>query len=173
MSRCSHWNRWRDRKSILELHSILAFIKWGSKLEGSSEMNSLYHFLEATLTGQFSLPICECTSGTMAHFMTCKVTACLSMEGQGVKPLVQPWPAGNPCDSGSLWESLYSPQGLGLRPLFLSCFLLNRFSPISPQVSSTVQAGPHTIGRLWSKYSEWVTQSILHLTAQRSQQQFT
>lgn len=148
MSKCSHWNRQRDRKSILELHSILSLIKWRSKLEGSSEMNSLDHFLEATLRDQFSLSICECMSGTVAHFMTCKVTACLSMEGQGVKPLVQHWPAGNPCDSGSLWESLYSPQGLGLWPLFLSGFLLNRFSPTSSQVSSTVQAGPHTIGRL-------------------------
>lgn len=61
--------------------------------------------------GQFSLSICECMSGTIAHFMTCKVIACLSTGGQGVKPLVQCWTSGSPCASGSLWESLYVPRG--------------------------------------------------------------
>ena len=126
MGRCSHWKRQRDRESMLELYSILAFYSGSSKLEGSSAGSSPHHFLRATLRGQFSLSICERMSGTVARFTTCKVIACLSTGGQGVKPLAQCWPAGSPCASGSLWESLYSPRGPGLWPLFLSLLFLEQ-----------------------------------------------
>lgn len=88
--------------------------------------------------------------------MTCKVIACLSTGGQGVKPLVQCWPAGSPRASGSLWESLCSPQGSGLWPLLLSLLFLEH------SLSHLPTGLWHTpAGRLYSLHApipaQWMT----------------
>lgn len=161
MGRCSHWKRQQDRESVLELelYSILAFLQWQVKTQGVFKKEQPVSFPSGNT--QFSLPICKRMSGTLAHFMTCRGIACLNIGGQGVKPLAQCWPAGSSCASGSLWESLYSPWGPGLWPLFLSLLFLEQSVSHLPTGLRHVLAGP--LYHLHAPIPAWWVSDTAHL----------